>query len=153
MRRLLSSLALAISVSALSASAALAEAPEGALKAPLYGPEPSVECETGGAPTVKTFGFAVLDTPGNEMTLSGEVSLKRAAPKTTYEVVAVQDPLQICLLTPVGTITTNKKGNGNLHFATERIPSATKFWVELNTSCPGISCNFPTYASPAVELD
>src|ERR1700739_4460558 len=90
MRRLLPALVLALSLSALGASSALAQAPEGAKKAPMFGPDvedSGFTCEGGANPTPKTFGFVVLNTPGNDTTLSGTLGLKRAAPKTTYEVV------------------------------------------------------------------
>jgi hypothetical protein len=152
MRRLLVPVALAMSVCALSASAALAQAPEGAQKAPLYGPEAAnaFSCEAGVSPTPTTFGFVVLDTPGNEGTVSGEIALKRAAPNTEYIGVFVdQSTGPFCTPSPVsGSITTNKKGNGNLHFSVERVPSATKFWVGM-TSVSGSE----TIGSSSVELD
>jgi hypothetical protein len=151
MRRFLLSLALAAALSALIVTAAPAqpvvEGPEGAQKAPLYGPRAITTCKTGAFPTPMAFGFAVLDTPGNEMTLSGEVSLKGAKPRTTYHVVAVKDPPMICTITSVGTITTNRKGNGNLHFTIVRDPFASRFWIDVNPE------TLETYASPAVELD
>jgi hypothetical protein len=127
MRRLIVSFALALTLFALGASSALAKAPEGAKKAPLFGPNAEGSCVEV-SPTPKTFGFAILDTPGNEMTLSGEVALKRAAPNAMYEVVALQSP---CSGFFAGTLTTNKRGNGNLHFTVPRDPRATKFGVEL----------------------
>jgi hypothetical protein len=150
MRRPLLSFALALALWALGgASSAVAQAPEGAQKAPLYGPFFALHhCESAPVATPMTFGFAILNTPGNELTLSGEVSLKRAAPKTTYEVFAAQDPPPRCVFTPVGTITTNKKGNGNLHFTTARDPFATTFFVDVVNAA-----NEEEYASPAVELD
>jgi hypothetical protein len=148
MRRLLLSLTLALTLSAVGAGSALAEAPEGAQKAPLFGPNPQGDCETGAGATPKTFGFAVLNTPGNEMTLSGEVALKRATRETTYRVVAEQVIFaRECAETEVGNITTNKEGNGDLHFSTERIPLATRFWVAIRREVTN------TYASPAIELD
>ncbi len=158
MRRLLLSIALAVSMSALYASPALARrgrhhgsrgAPQGAQKAPLFGPfSPSqpVSCSTGAEPTPKTFGFAVLNTPGDETTLSGEVALKHATPNATYNVVVVQG---VCLaFTPVGEITTNGQGNGNLEFTTARNPAAKTFIVNVeNTAAP------EEFISPAVELD
>src|SRR5690242_11165136 len=118
MRRVLLSFALAVSLCAVGASSALAEAPEGAQKAPLYGPEAAngFSCEAGVFPTPKTFGFVVLDTPGNEATVSGEIALKRAAPHTEYIGIFVdQSTGPFCTPSPTGkSITTNKKGNGNL---------------------------------------
>jgi hypothetical protein len=149
MRRLLLSFALALALSALGASSALAEAPEGAQKAPLYGPAPTTNCGTGAEPTAKTFGSAVLNTPGNEMTLSGEVSLKRAAPNTTYDIEVVEVTIVGCSETSAGTITTNKKGNGNDHINVARSVFGEKFWVEIEL--PGEE--EPEFASPAVELD
>jgi hypothetical protein len=152
MSRLLLSLALAASLSALSASTALAQAPGGAQKAPLYGPQAAngFSCEAGVFPTPKKFGFVVLDTPGNEATVSGEIVLKRAAPNTEYVGVFVdQSNGPFCTGIPIGNnITTNKKGNGNLHFSVERVPSATKFWVGM-TSATALE----TIGSSSVELD
>src|SRR5438552_7317219 len=119
MRRLLLPLTLAMSLFALYASTALAQAPEGAQKAPLYGPEAAsgFSCEAGVFPTPKKFGFVVLNTPGNEATLSVEVALKRAAPNTEYTVFVDQSTGPFCAFSPASSnITTNKKGNGNLHF-------------------------------------
>src|SRR5713226_5268094 len=112
MRRLVLSLALAMSVSALSASGALAQAPEGAQKAPLYGPNAAsgFSCEAGVFPTPKTFGFVVLDTPGKEATVSVQVALKRAAPKTEYTVFVAQSMGSLCTFSfSSSNITTNKK--------------------------------------------
>jgi hypothetical protein len=152
MRRLLLSLALAASLSALSASSALAQAPELAQKAPLYGPEAATafSCEAGVFPTPKKFGFVVLDTPGNEGTVSGEIALKRAAPNTEYVGIFVdQSTGSLCTPSPIATsITTNKKGNGNLHFSVERVPSATKFWVGMTSASSS-----ETIGSSSVELD
>src|SRR6202007_2791760 len=120
MRRLLLSFALAWALSAVGTSTALAQrhhagngAPEGAQKAPLYGPAPTTNCGSGAETTDKTFASAFSNTPGNEMTLSGEVSLKRAAPNTTYDIEVVEVTVVGCSETSAGTITTNKRGNGN----------------------------------------
>jgi hypothetical protein len=151
MRRLVLSLALALTLSAVGANSALAAAPEGAQKAPLFGPHAEGECVEV-TPTPKTFGFAILDTPGNEMTLSGEVALKGAAPNATYEVTAGQETPTFCPGFLLGTITTNKEGNGNLHFTVPREPTATRFSVELiRESAPGRPEEI--FGSPGVELD
>jgi hypothetical protein len=148
MRRLLLSLVLALSLSAVGASSALAAAPEGAQKAPLYGPlDPTLSCLTGGAPTPETFGFAVLNTPGNEMTLTGEVALQHAAPNAEYVVEDKQSSSVFCGSNDVGTIMTNKNGNGNLHFTDERSPLATNFFVVVTNRVTEV------FTSPAVELD
>ena len=155
MRRLLLTFALAVSLSALYASPALARrhhhagkgAPEGAQKAPLYGPnEFVIPCATGGSPTSETFGFTVLNTPGDETTVDGEVALKHAAANTTFNVELVQGACSA--ISPVGEITTNKHGNGNLHFTTPREPGATTFFVDIAPGAP-----LQAFASPAVELD
>ncbi|HEV2980253.1 MAG TPA: hypothetical protein VGX51_02375 [Solirubrobacteraceae bacterium] len=153
MRRLLLMFALALTLSAVGASSALAAAPEGAQKAQLYGPFgfESASCGSGAYPTPETFGFVVLNTPGDETTLTGEVALKHAAPNTTYSVrVAelVPPPLGACFERAPGVITTNKQGNGNLHFTTARVPSATTFEVKV------VSGSLTeVYASSVVELD
>jgi hypothetical protein len=152
MRRLLLSLALALALSAVGASSAVAGAPEGAQKAPLYGPkaESAFSCEAGVFPTPETFGFVILNTPGNETTVRGEVVLKHAAPDTTYAVVFVEQAEgSLCAATnTVSTaFTTNQRGNANLHFKVPRDATATKFWVGIGLE-PG-----ETFGSPAVELD
>jgi hypothetical protein len=152
MRRLLLSFALAASLSALGASSALAQAPEGAQKAPLYGPEAAsgFSCEAGVFPTPKTFGFVVLNTPGSEATVGGEIALKRAAPNTEYSAFVEQATGPFCTGSPASrNITTNKKGNGNLHFSVERMPTATKFWVAIEST----SNASETIGSSSVELD
>ena len=151
MRRLLPSLTLALTLSAVGASSAVAAAPEGAQKAPLYGPkaESGFSCEAGVFPTPETFGFVVLNTPGDETTVRGEVVLKHAAPDTTYPVVFVQQVEgSSCVVanTVSNAFTTNERGNANLHFKVPRDPTATKFWV-------GIGLEPGTFGSPAVELD
>jgi len=146
MRRLLVSLAMALTLSAVGASAALAEAPKGAQKAPLYGPNDGFSCFDGGAPTSTTFGFVVLNTPDNRATLSGEVALKDAVPNVTYEVLVIQYPS--CQGTKA-TLTTNKQGNGSLQFTTERRPLNTKFFVDVFRPFPFLE----EFNSPAVELD
>jgi hypothetical protein len=153
MRRLLLSFVLAAPLSALGASSALAQAPEGAQKAPLYGPEignGGFSCEAGAFPTPKKFGFVVLDTPGNEATVSVEIALKRAAPNTEYSVFVAQNITIGCfVIFPSSNITTNKKGNGNLHFTVERAPTANKFSVGLTSTSNGLE----SIDSSSVELD
>ena len=153
MRKLLVSFALATSLVALSASPVLAQGHhhggkghKGAQKAPLYGPNPGAPCPTGATATPQTFGFAVLNTPGDETTVTGEVSLKHAARNTTYEVVNNQDDSGFCAVIGVGNLTTNRKGNGSLHFTTARLPGSTRFWVTLKTAPEELN-------TPAVELD
>jgi hypothetical protein len=150
MRRLLLSLALALTVSGVGAGSALAEAPEEAQTAPLYGPVPrGITCPTGGTPTPKTFGFAVLNTPGNEARLTGEVVLNHAAPKTTYRVDVVPVTSFVCFeFSPVGEITTNKQGNGNLHFRTVHDPTTNGAFVTVENAL-----QTERFISPAVELD
>ena len=150
MRKLLLSFALATSLVALSASPALAQGHhhggkghKGAQKAPLYGPNPGAPCPTGATATPQTFGFAVLNLPGDKTMVTGEVALKHGAPKTTYKVELAQDEPG-CNTTPVGELKTNAKGNGNLHFSTERVPGTTKFFIGV--------LGPEEFSSPAVEL-
>jgi hypothetical protein len=154
MRRLLLSLALALTLSAVGAGSALAEAPEGAQKAPLYGPNPGSTCVTGGIPTPSTFGAVVLNTPGNETTLTGEIVLKHAVPNVTYNVFEVQFAPALCSIGfgPTGTLTTNNQGNGNFRLNVERVPGSTKFFVEVGRVVPNSTVE-ELFISPAVELD
>lgn len=149
MRRLLLSLALAVSLSALSASAALATLPGGAQKAPFYGPFPTTSCETGALPTPQKFGFVVLNTSGNELELSGEISLKRASTAFAgfgWKVFVEQSPGLCPSGLAIGEVTTNNQGNGNFHFIVPRIPGSTHFWIRLE----GVA---EELAGPAVRLD
>ena len=153
-RRLLVSITLAMSLVALSATTALAAAPEGAQKAPIFGPNiflnvGGFSCPTGATPTANTFGFGVLSTSGTETTLSAEVALKGAASNTTYNVFDLQDPGKCPTISPPdGRIMTNAEGAGNVHFTVPRVPTATEFWVVVQ--------NVPRnedYGSSAVPLD
>jgi hypothetical protein len=151
MTRLLLSFTLAAALSALGASSALAQGPEGAQKAPLFEQpaEPEDGCTAAGPPG-KTSGFAVLNTPGNDMTVTGEVSLKRGAPNTTYDVIVEQHftPGELgCAETFGGTLTTNNKGKGNAHVNLGRVPGTTTFSVELESGSE------PEFVSSEVELD
>jgi hypothetical protein len=147
MRRLFLSLALAVSLSALSASAALATLPGGAQKAPFYGPFQTLvfPCETGAPPTPQKFGFVALNTSGNELELSGEISLKRA-PLETFKVFVEQSPGLCPSPLAIGEVTTNRQGNANFHFIVPRFPGSTHFWIELEGAREVL-------ASSAVTLD
>jgi hypothetical protein len=91
-----------------------------------------------------------LNTPGNEMTLSGEVALKHAAPNTTYSVYyALHVPAAgpFCGAHPIGTVTTNGEGNSDFHLSVERLPGSTTFNVVIERE------PLESFVSPAVELD
>jgi hypothetical protein len=156
MRRLLLSLALALSLSALYASPALARrrhhhgntAPEGAQKAPIFSTE-TISCETGAFPaSMTTFGFAILNTPGDETTITGVLALKGVAPNTTYRVEVISG-FPTCAGENVGDLTTNKQGNGTLEFTIPRL-AAKKFSVNARS---GELSAEEFHGSPAVELD
>jgi hypothetical protein len=126
-------------------------APEGAQKAPFYGPNivsSGFSCSRGATPTAATFGFVVLNTPGKDGTLTGEVSIKGASPNTTYSLADEQDPGNCVNLIQFAMVTTDGQGNANVHFSVARIPSATSFWIGFETA--GFS---QVYGSSAVPLD
>jgi hypothetical protein len=152
MRRLLLSLALTLALSAVGAGSALAAAPEGAQKAPLYGPnaEAGFSCEAGVFPTPETFGFVVLNTPGNETTVSAQFVLKHAAPNTEYSFFFVEQVTGSSCTTSVTekNVTTNARGHATLHFTVPREATATKFWAGFTGILTG-----ETIGTPAVELD
>jgi hypothetical protein len=134
MRKLLASLALGISLCALSAGPAVAERPE---KAPIYGPKfLNLSCTPAEQELPpETFGFLRLRTPHSPTTLRGAVHLKHVRPNTTYNVVAVQGSGGgTCPSSSVGAITTNKKGNGRLGFTVlrEQHPPAGRFFVSIS---------------------
>jgi hypothetical protein len=151
MRRLFLSLALGMALFALTATTALGAPPVlgGAQKAPFYGPFPITSCETGAIPTSQKFGFVVLNTSGNELELSGEISLKRASTVAAgfpFKVFVEQSPGLCPTGLAIGEVTINKQGNGNFHFIVPRFPGSTHFWVRLE----GVA---EELASSAVTLD
>jgi hypothetical protein len=150
MRRLLLSFALAMSLCALGASTALG-APEGAQKVPLYAQVGFCFQET--PPTSGTFGFAVLNTPGDEMTLSGGLALKGVKPNTTYQIIVFDAVFTDCFRRVIGMITTNRNGNGNLHFTIERLISGELLPTSTSIGAQSVVDLHEWYASPAVELD
>jgi hypothetical protein len=150
MSKFLLSITLALTLSALGASSALAAAPKGAQKAPIYGPNPELTCQGGASPTPKTFGFVVLNTPGNETTVSGKVVLRHVAPNATYYLVVAGSSSDGATCGPISEnllLTTNKKGNGTLHFNVAREnPAMVLFTVQLITESG-------QFTSSSVELD
>jgi hypothetical protein len=76
----------------------------------------SDECIPGGT---ATNGFAIFNAPGRPgatFKFNGEVSLKRGAPLTEYNVYLVSEEDGNCDV-PAGMIVTNNVGNGNAHLA------------------------------------
>jgi hypothetical protein len=149
MRRLLLSLALALTLSALGASPALAA---GAQRVPMYGPISHFEECGGGVATPENFGFAVLNAAGNRTTLSGQIVVRGLKPSTVYEVVVWQEEpfLGGCANSGafvVGTFTTNQVGNGNFRFTVARNPETFGFFVEV------FGDRLHDLFSPAVELN
>jgi hypothetical protein len=114
----------------LGTSVALAKGPTGAGKAQLYNSDGYL-CASGAADTTgPTFGFVVLNTNGSG-DLIVEVSLKGAAPNTSYDIWVNQDPGGCPLDTPtaLSALTTNAQGNGNAHVKVARLAGAINFWV------------------------
>lgn len=73
----------------------------------------SSQCNAGSG--ASTNGFTILNAPGKTgaiKKINGEVSLKRGPADSTF-IVNLADSSGNC--TPVGTLTTNKVGNGNAH--------------------------------------
>ncbi len=124
----------AVVVIAMIGAGTAGAAPKGAQKAPIYGPNilsSGASCSTGAAPTATRFGFVVLNTPGKDGRLTGEVSIKGASPNTAYSLADQQDPGNCENIIQFAMVTTNGQGNANVHFSVARIPSATNFWVGL----------------------
>ena len=139
MRRLVLSIALAVSLSALYTSPAPAQRHRHAGKGAAGGAHKT--------PIIRvTFGFAIL----KKVTVAGEVALTRMAPNTTYEITVFESPALTSPWTPIvaGAITTNNVGNGNLAINVERIPGSTTFFVAAMPQGVG-----QTDDSSAVELD
>jgi hypothetical protein len=154
MRRLLLSLALAASLVALGTSAAAGAPPKGPKKVPLFGPnvqETGFNCAAGGFRTEKTFGSVVLDTPGNESTVTGKVKLKGATPNATFAVdLGEGSESSNCEIFTVGWLTTDKKGKAKFQFSAGRFAGDTFFWIFILEEPPPRK---DILATPAVELD
>src|SRR5262249_38274705 len=136
MRRLLLSLTLALTLSAVGASPALVEAAAGGPKGPMYGPLAPFAGGGAGDPTPGKSRVAVLNTAGNRTTLSGQIAVRGVTPSTVYEVVVWQvepNGPGACKNSTSGnveTFTTNRQGNGNFRFTVARHPEAIGFFVE-----------------------
>jgi hypothetical protein len=79
-------------------------------------------------------GFVIFNAPGKPGAASkliGEVSLKNAAPNTTY-MVAVSVGADNCM--PEGSLTTNEVGNGNAHIADPTLGSGSFYLVLTDES-------------------
>ncbi len=72
----------------------------------------------------RSFGFAILNTTGHGR-VNVEVSLKGAAPNSTYSVYL--DQAGTC--SPVFTLRTNSRGNGNRHLNLAMVSGATQAWL------------------------
>jgi hypothetical protein len=135
-------------------------APKGPQKATIFGPEVEATgntCAGGATATAQTFGSVVLDTPGDETTVTGKLTLKRVTPNARFQVAFVErDPERLeCRDLLVATISTNKKGNAKFHFAAKRLsaPVPTRFWVTVVEEFVEESPSNELLASSAVELD
>ena len=73
----------------------------------------------------RSFGFAILNTTGHGR-VNVEVSLKGAAPNSTYSVYL--DQAGTCSTTPF-TLHTNSRGNGNRHVNLTMASGATQAWL------------------------
>jgi hypothetical protein len=76
-------------------------------------------------------GFAIFNAPGKPgatIKFNGEVSLKRGAPNTLYNVYLVPDGGDCTM--PAGMIMTNGQGNGNTHLM-QAGPGAGTYYIVL----------------------
>jgi hypothetical protein len=88
-----------------------------AKRLPVFGPNFQWSCDFTFSlgPKTPTGSYAVLHYNRGQNTVGGTLQLKRMAPNATFNVRLIQD-LASCFTT-VGTVTTNKQGNGTLHFS------------------------------------
>jgi hypothetical protein len=131
-------------------------APKGAQRAAMFGPEVESTgntCSAGATPTPSTYGSVVLDTPGDETTVTGKLAIKHATPGATFQVtfVEMEQTSLACKSFFVGTLTTSKRGSAKFRFTAGRTStlSATRYWVTVAEESPFAEL----LASPAVELD
>lgn len=82
-----------------------------------------------------SFGFAILNTTGHGR-VNVEVSLKGAAPNSTYSVYL--DQAGAC--SPAFTLHTNSRGNGNRHLNLAMVSGATQAWLTaVQTAGPTVA--------------
>lgn len=108
LRKLFSTMVLALTVSALTSGVAAAA---GVQRVDLLGPHGNVMCDGSGvlAGAADGFGFAVINARGDG-TVAATVSLKGLQPDTEYSVYLIQGVDDCGTLD--ATITTNGRGNG-----------------------------------------
>jgi hypothetical protein len=123
-------IAVTLAVAAATATGAFAGG-NGAMRSglsPQSGSMTGNQCQPGSGSG--TNGFVMLNAPGqpgNANKLIGEVSLKNAAPNTTYMVAVSVADSNNCM--PETTLTTNGQGNGNAHIADPSLGSGSFFVV------------------------
>jgi hypothetical protein len=146
----------AVAVLTLGVAGTAQGAPKGPQRAAIYGPEVEETgntCAAGAGATPGTFGSVVLDTPGDETTVSGKVTVKHATPSATFEVTFVErEPMGVnCSSFLVGTLKTSKRGSAKFRFLAARASAlgASTYWVTLAEESPFTEL----LASSAVELD
>ena len=137
MRRIVLSIAFALSLSAFYASPALARRHHHAGKG------------ASGAQQASIFRVTLRYASLKRGDVAGEVALKRTPPNTTYEIAVFESAAPTESFTPVvaGALTTDGAGNGNLAVDVERIPGSTTFYFAAVPEGAG-----QAYGSSAVEL-
>jgi hypothetical protein len=127
----------------------------GAAKALLYdSPEYTCEGEAGDT-SGRTYGFVVMNTNSNG-NLIVAVSLKRARPRTVYQIWVNQNPGGCPAAAAAGRLVTNLRGNGNATLRVAKVEGAKHFWVSAvgvtPTAVSAVDGGW-VLRSPAVELD
>jgi hypothetical protein len=145
-----------VTVLALGVAPPALGAPKGAQKAAIFGPEVEESgntCSGGAAATPSAFGSVVLDTPGNETTVTGKLAIRGATPSATFQVTFVEREQTGlgCRSFFVGTLKTSKRGSAKFRFAANRAPAfgPTRYWATVAEESPFAEL----LASSAVELD
>lgn len=143
-------------LASLSGAGVALGAPKGSQRATIFGPEVEEtgnSCFGGAVSTPTTFGSVVLDTPGDETTVTGKLTIKHATPSAVFQVTFVEKEVEQleCRSFFVGTLTTNKKGDARFHFTAKRAFALgpTRYWVSVPEESPFAEL----LASSAVELD
>ena len=149
MKKTLRVLVIALALVGIMVVPALAGPPAGAGagKAPLYDSS-GFTCPGGAFATEgPTFGFVIMNTNARG-DLIVQVSLKGATPDATYNIWVNQDPgtCPLSLPTAPDALTTNGRGNGNVHVKVLREAGADNFWVSADGGGPVLR-------STAVTLD
>ncbi|MGH2685066.1 MAG: hypothetical protein ACRDJP_06345 [Actinomycetota bacterium] len=104
------------------------------------GPQQCAEGTPTSSNSARPNGFVIFNTngmPGGQQTLIGQISLKSGTPNAIYTAFLQMVGSPANCQMPVGMLTTNGQGNGNLHFETMEMSPTGSYWIVLKQTPAG----------------